>query len=53
MFKHTKTGIIFNNRKEACKVMGANRYNRALHNREFIFNYEPTTDEKVITTNFS
>lgn len=53
MFKHKYTGIIYNNRKEACRVMGQGRYNRALKNREFIFNYTPDKDEKVITTNFS
>ena len=28
MFKHTVTGIIYSNRKEACRVMGQGRYKR-------------------------
>lgn len=53
MFKHIFTGLIYNNRKEAVRVMGQSRYNRALKNREFIFYYKPTEGEKVINTNFS
>ena len=53
MFKHKFTGIIYSNRKEACRVMGQGRYKRALRNCEFIFNYEPQEGETVINTVFS
>lgn len=53
MFKHTVTGIIYNNRKEAIRIMGTSRYRKALKNREFEFNYTPKEGESVITTNFS
>lgn len=39
-FLHIPSGLIFENRKQATKVMGAARYRRALRNKEFIFNYE-------------
>ena len=35
MFKHSKSGIIFENRKQAVLLLGQNRYKRALRNREF------------------
>ena len=35
MFKHTTSGIIFRNRKQAVLLLGQNRYKRALRNREF------------------
>lgn len=53
MFKHIYTGIIYNNRKEAVRIMGQSRYKKALANKEFIFNYTPTSNEAPITTNFS
>lgn len=53
MFKHIFTGIIYNNRKEAVRVMGQSRYKKALSNREFDFGYIPTDNESVIKTNFS
>lgn len=53
MFKHKFTGIIYNNRKEAVRVMGQCRYKRALRNREFEFYYTPKDDESAISTVFS
>ena len=53
MFKHTFTGIIFNNRKEAVRVMGQSRYRKALKNHEFEFDYELKDGESVIKTIFS
>jgi len=35
--KHKKTGIIYENRKEAKSRMGHYEYDRALKEREFIF----------------
>lgn len=49
-FKHITTGLIFNNRKEACKILGASRYRRALRNREFIFFYECEEGEAPVKT---
>lgn len=37
MFKLKTTGTIFENRKEAIKIMGQSRYNRFLRNKEFEF----------------
>lgn len=53
MFKHTVTGIIYNNRKECMKIMGQCRYRMALKNREFIFNYELKEGESPISTVYS
>lgn len=53
MFKHTYTGVIFNNRKEAVRVMGQSRYRKALRNHEFEFDYVPKDGETVIKTVFS
>lgn len=53
MFKHTVTGVIYNNRKECIRVMGTMRYRRALKNSEFIFNYTPNENETVIKTVFT
>ena len=39
-FLHKPSGIIFENRRQATKVMGPARYRRALKNMEFVFNYE-------------
>lgn len=38
-FLHVPSGVVFENRKQCLIVMGQNRYNRALANREFIFDY--------------
>lgn len=43
MFKHRKTGVIFNNRKDAIIIMGQKRYCRFLENGEFEF-YDTNTD---------
>lgn len=32
---HIPTGIVYKNRKDACKSMGQGNYRRALKNREF------------------
>lgn len=40
MFTYRPTNTKFENRKEAVKVMGMNRYRRALKNKEFDFNNE-------------
>lgn len=53
MFKHTFTGVIYNNRKEAVRVMGQTRYRIALKNREFEFDYKPKEGEQPIKSNFS
>ena len=53
MFKHTFTVIIYNNRKEAIRVMGQSRYKKALANREFIFNYELQEGETPLQTVFA
>jgi hypothetical protein len=37
MFKHIPTNLTFENRKQAISVMGTSRYNRALKNKEFLF----------------
>lgn len=37
MFKHTPTGLTFENRKQAIVLMGHKRYNSALKNKEFVF----------------
>lgn len=34
-FIHIPTGLKFENRKQACKIMGQNRYRKALKNKEF------------------
>lgn len=39
IFKHIVTGLIFSCRKDAIKVMGMQRYRKALSRREFVFNY--------------
>lgn len=48
MFKHVTTGVIFNNRKEAVKLMGQSRYKKALANHEFVFDYLMKEDELPI-----
>jgi len=53
MFKHIFTGLIYNNRKEAVRVMGQSRYKRALKNGEFEFGYTPKEGEVVLKTNFT
>lgn len=53
MFKHVFTQAIFNNRKEAIRMMGQSRYRKALANKEFIFDYIPKDNERPITTVFS
>lgn len=53
MFKHTLTGVIYNNRKECIRIMGTMRYRRALANKEFDFNYILGENEKPINTVFS
>lgn len=40
MFIHKPTNLKFENRKQAIQVMGTSRYNKALKNREFLFNNE-------------
>lgn len=37
MFKHTPTGLQFENRKQAIILMGHKRYCAALKNKEFVF----------------
>ena len=37
MFTHIPSGVVFQNRKEAVKVMGQRRYRYALRNRQFNF----------------
>lgn len=37
MFIHKPTNLKFENRKQAIQVMGTSRYNKALKNREFLF----------------
>lgn len=48
MFKHTGTGLIFNNRKDAIIAMGTSRYRKALKNREFDFNYQIKDGESPV-----
>lgn len=36
-FTHTPSGTTFENRKQACQVMGQCRYRKALKNGEFSF----------------
>lgn len=43
MFKHTPTGLLFENRKQAIILMGHKRYCAALKNKEFVF---PDNDHK-------
>lgn len=35
--KHIPTGAVYENRKDAKMKMGASKFKRALHNREFLF----------------
>lgn len=51
--KETFTGLIFRNRKEACRVLGQSRYRKMLKNHQFIFNYTLKPGEKPIDSNFS
>lgn len=44
-FLHIPSGVIFINRKQAVIVMGQNRYNRALKNCEFVWDYEPDEEK--------
>lgn len=37
MFIHKPSNLRFENRKQAIQVMGTSRYNKALKNREFLF----------------
>lgn len=37
MFTHKTTGVFFENRKQAIKLMGRGNYKRALKNKEFEF----------------
>ena len=48
MFKHLKTGLIYNNRLDAIITMGTSRYRKALRNKEFEWNYTLEGDESVI-----
>lgn len=45
MFKHRKTGVIFDNRKDAIIIMGQKRYCRFLEQGEFEF-YDTNTDTR-------
>lgn len=53
LFKHTVTGLVFNNRREAAKIMGASRYRKALKNCEFIFKYELQEGEHTVESIYS
>ena len=46
MFKHKKTGIKFDNRKQAVILMGQSRYRRFLKDREFEFEQETDKTDK-------
>lgn len=50
VFKHVPTGLIFNNRKEAKRVMGPRRYRNAVRLKQLIFCYECGEGESPITT---
>lgn len=51
--KEIFTGLIFRNRKEACRILGQSRYRKMLKNHQFIFNYTLQPGEKPIDSNFS
>lgn len=42
--RHNPTGAVFVNKKQALKVMGNVRYNRALQFEEFDFAYKPVSE---------
>ena len=46
MFKHKKTGIKFDNRKQAVILMGQSRYRRFLKVREFDFEQDTDKTDK-------
>lgn len=48
IFKHITTGLVFACRKDAIKVMGMQRYRKALSRREFVFNYDCQEGERPI-----
>lgn len=48
MFKHQRTGLIFNNRLDAIITMGTSRYRKALKNKEFEWNYILQGDERPV-----
>lgn len=50
VFKHIPTGLIFNNRKEAKRVMGPRRYRNAVRFKQLIFCYECKEGESPINT---
>lgn len=45
-FLHKPSGLTFENRKQCVKVMGYNRYCRALANKEFQFRFSNEEDVK-------
>ncbi len=49
MFKHLKTGLIYNNRLDAIITMGTSRYRKALRNKEFEWNYTLEGDERPVS----
>lgn len=48
IFKHIATGLIFSCRKDAIKVMGMQRYRKALSRREFLFHYVCKEGERPV-----
>lgn len=48
IFKHIVTGLIFSCRKDAIKVMGMQRYRKALSRREFLFHYDCQEGERPV-----
>lgn len=53
MFKHAYSGLIYNNRKEAVRIMGQARYRKALEKGEFEFGYELKDGERSIKSKWS
>lgn len=53
MFKDKFTGLIFNNRKEACRILGQSRYRKMLKEGLFEFGYVLKEGEKAVESNFS